>query len=98
MERVAALIGVICVASTDWPAGRCDVEDDGAIQIESLPAYAPELNPTEYIGGDLKTREIANLCARQLEPVRGRASRRLRSIRRRTTSVEAFWKQADLAF
>ena len=74
------------------------VEGDGAIQIEFLPAYAPELNPTEYIWGYLKTREIGNLCARHLEPVRQLASRRLRSMQRRTTLVQAFWKQAQLAF
>ena len=74
------------------------VEGDGAIQIEFLPAYAPELNPTEYIWGYLKTREIGNLCAHHLEPVRQLASRRLRSMQQRTTLVHAFWKQAELAF
>ena len=77
---------------------RDHVEADGDIQIEFLPAYAPELNPTEYIWGYLKTREIANLCARHLEPVRQLASRRLRSMQRRTSLVQAFWKQAELAF
>ncbi len=36
---------------------------DGAIQIEQLPAYAPELNPPEYIWGHLKHHELANRCA-----------------------------------
>jgi len=45
----------------------------------------------------LKNREIANLCARRIEPVREVAARRLRSMQRRTTLVAAFWKQAELA-
>ena len=73
------------------------VEDDGAIQLEPLPAYAPELKPTEYIWGYLKTHESANLCTSHLEPVRELASRRLRPMQRRTTLVQAFWKQAELA-
>lgn len=32
----------------------------GAMQLEVLPAYAPELNPTEYVWGHLKAHEIGN--------------------------------------
>lgn len=74
------------------------IEGDGAIQLEFLPAYAPELNPTEYIWGYLKTREIANLCARHIHTVHDLASRRLRSMQRRPALVHAFWKQAELQF
>ena len=34
----------------------------GAICIEYLPAYAPELNPTEYIWGYWKHHELPNFC------------------------------------
>ncbi len=34
---------------------------------ERLPAYAPDLNPAEYLWGNLKTNELANLCAETLE-------------------------------
>jgi len=34
---------------------------DGHIQLERLPAYAPELNPVEYLFGYAKQRELANL-------------------------------------
>ncbi len=37
---------------------------EGAIQLEYLPAYAPELNPTEYIWGHLKHHELGNFCER----------------------------------
>lgn len=35
---------------------------NGAMQLEVLPAYAPELNPVEYIWGHLKHRELGNFC------------------------------------
>ena len=36
---------------------------NGAIQVERLPGYAPELNPNEYMLGHLKTPELNNYCA-----------------------------------
>lgn len=69
----------------------------GDVQLEYLPAYAPELNPVEYIWGYLKQREMANFCAQRLSEVSDYARRRLRSMQRRnTTLVSAFWKQAEL--
>jgi transposase len=71
-------------------------QDDVDIQLEFLPAYAPELNPVQYIWGYLKTHEIANLCASNLHQVSDFARRRLRSMQRRTSLVSAFWSQAQL--
>lgn len=70
---------------------------DGAIQLERLPAYAPELNPVEYIWAHLKQHEIGNLCATHLSQVSAFARRRLKSMQRRPTLVTAFWHQAELA-
>ena len=33
------------------------------LSVESLPGYAPELNPLEPAWGNLKSQELANLCA-----------------------------------
>ena len=33
------------------------------LSVERLPGYAPELNPTERVFGNLKSIELANLCA-----------------------------------
>ena len=35
------------------------------VVVERLPAYAPELNPVEYMWGNLKTHQIGNLIATQ---------------------------------
>jgi putative transposase len=32
------------------------------LRIERLPAYAPDLNPTEGVWNNIKSREMANLC------------------------------------
>ena len=73
------------------------VEGDGVdIQLAFLPAYAPELNPVEYLWGYLKTHELGNLCASTLHQVSDFARRRLRSMQRRPTLVCVCWEQAEL--
>ena len=69
---------------------------NGAIQIEQLPGYAPELNPTEYIWGHLKHHELANRCAENFSALKTGARNRLRSMQRRPTLIRAFWQQAEL--
>ena len=71
---------------------------NGAIQIEQLPGYAPELNPTEYIWGHLKHHELANHCAGNFADLKTSARNRLRSMQRRPTLIRAFWQQAELAW
>jgi transposase len=68
----------------------------GRIWLEFLPAYAPELNPTEYIWGHRKQHEIANLCPKNLSELSLQAVRALKRMRRRPTLVMAFWQQAEL--
>jgi transposase len=69
---------------------------DGRIVLERLPAYAPELNPVEYLFGYAKQRELANLCLRVIDDVRRFASGRLKAIQRRPRLIAAFWQQAEL--
>lgn len=70
---------------------------EGQIQLERLPAYAPEINPAEYAFGYAKQRELANLCVDTIEEVRAYATRRLKSMQRRPKLIRAFWQQAELA-
>lgn len=69
---------------------------NGAVQIEQLPGYAPELNPAEYIWGHLKHHELPNHCAPTFGELKTRARNRLRSMQRRPTLITAFWQQAEL--
>ena len=68
----------------------------GRIEIEFLPAYAPELNPVEYIWGHCKQHEIPNFCPKDLGQLSDQARKALRRMRRRPILVTAFWKQAKL--
>jgi transposase len=70
---------------------------NGRIEIAFLPAYAPELNPVEYLWGYWKMRELANFCATNYQDLSETAINALKRIRhRRSTLVTAFWKQAEL--
>ena len=69
----------------------------GALQLERLPAYAPELNPVEYIWAYLKKHALANFCAHDLDHLSDTARHKLKSMQRRPKLITAFWKQAELA-
>jgi transposase len=69
----------------------------GQIALAHLPAYAPELNPVEYIWGHLKRHRLANFCARDLAHLSRQARRELRRSQRRPTLIRAFWQQAELS-
>ncbi len=69
---------------------------DGQIEIHYLPAYAPELNPAEYIWAQLKQHELPNFCPRNLWHLSQGARSALRSLQRRRTIVTACWKQSSL--
>jgi transposase len=71
-------------------------QSGGRMEIEFLPAYAPELNPVEYIWGHWKQHEIPNFCPKDLGQLSEQARKALRRMRRRPTLVTAFWKQAKL--
>jgi len=68
----------------------------GRLALEYLPAYAPELNPVEYIWGYWKHHELPNFCPRDFNQLSYHARRALRRMRRRPALVMAFWEQADL--
>ena len=71
---------------------------DGNIVTSRLPAYAPELNPVEYIWAHLKHHELPNVCSRNLWSLGTRARQTLQRMRRRPRLIQAFWKQSSLAF
>jgi len=68
----------------------------GRVLVERLPAYAPELNPVEYMWGHLKTHEIANLVVKQAWELSFEATAALRRMRRRPSIVAACYSQSEL--
>lgn len=69
----------------------------GRLILAALPAYAPELNPSEYIWGYWKCHQLANFCAQDFHHLTTTARRGLRRVQKRTALVRAFWKQATLS-
>jgi transposase len=70
-------------------------EGGDRIWLARLPAYAPELNPVEYLWSHLKEKEIANLIARDAWELSFFATRALRRMRRRPRIITACWKQFE---
>jgi transposase len=71
-------------------------QQQGRIWLEFLPAYAPELNPVEYLWGYWKHHQLPNFCPKDFAQLSHHARQALRRMRRRPTLVCAFWKQAKL--
>ena len=71
---------------------------DGWIEWEYLPAYAPELNPVEYIWAYWKQHELPNVCPKDYWQLGEAARRTLRRMRRRPRIIRSFWEQAQLEF
>ena len=69
---------------------------EGRIQIEFLPAYAPELNPVEYLWAWLKRHALGNFCPDTLAELQHTARSKLKSAQRRSTIIAACWAQAEL--
>ena len=70
---------------------------NGRLEIEFLPAYAPELNPVEYLWGHWKRHELPNFCPKNYSELSYHERGALRRMRRRPTLVTALWKQANLS-
>jgi len=70
----------------------------GRIHLARLPAYAPELNPVEYLWGYWKQHGLPNFCAKDFQHLTRTARRALFRAQRKPTLVTAFWEQAELSF
>lgn len=66
------------------------------IHLERLPAYAPDLNPTEGIWGLLKQREMRNLCCRDLEHLEQELRLAIARLRGRPPLIRACFAGAGL--
>jgi transposase len=71
-------------------------QQQGRLWLEFLPAYAPELNPVEYLWSYWKQHELPNFCPHTFGQLSHHARQALRRMRKRNTLVTGFWLQADL--
>lgn len=68
------------------------------LTVERLPGYAPDLNPAELVWGNVKGRELANLCPDNLGEVERELRAGLRRVGRSPTLAFAFLRHARLSF
>ena len=66
------------------------------LTVEYLPAYAPELNPLEYLWSTLKGKDVANYPADSIEQLDAHLRRSVRRVRRRPDMGLSFIKHAKL--
>ena len=68
------------------------------LQIEWLPGYAPDLNPTEGVWANIKGREMANLCPNALDEATNSFRRGLRRLSHTLRLPFSFLHHAGLFF
>ena len=68
----------------------------GAVQMALLPAYAPDLNPVEYLWAWLKRHALANFCPAGLAELKHTARCKLKSGQKRQSIITACWDHAGL--
>ena len=71
-------------------------EHQRRLTIESLPPYAPELNPDEHVWARLKYVGLANFRPRHLADLRDEIQRHVRRLRKRPDLIHSFYKLARL--
>lgn len=70
---------------------------DGQVVVEQLPAYAPELNPVEYLWSHLKRNDLANLAPKDLQELSTAAHAAVAKVLPgRAKYLHAFWIQTEL--
>lgn len=71
-------------------------EAGGKIHIEPLPAYAPELNPVEWLWKHLKRDALGNVSCLDLEQLHMELHLALGRVRKRRTLIRSFFEGAEL--
>ena len=68
------------------------------LKLESLPSYAPELNPVEYLWTHLKYGKLANYAPRDVPELDTRLRRHLRQAKKSRKRLESFYNSSPLPF
>jgi len=66
------------------------------LHLESLPGYAPELNPNEYGWAYLKSNPLANYCPQDVAQLHRRVTKASRTVASQQSLLRAFVHATDL--
>jgi len=65
---------------------------------ERLPGYAPDLNPVETLWGNVKGRELANRCSKDIDELETAARGGMSRVAKSQSLPYSFLKHAGLFF
>ena len=88
--------GPLWIVGDRWSAHKSKLTRDfiaaqgERLWVESLPAYAPELNPVEYIWAYWKQHALPNVCPKDYWELGEGARRTLKRMRRPPTTDPSF--------
>ena len=77
----------------EWLASNRD-----EIEVFYLPSYAPELNPDEYLNGDLKAGVHSGPPARSRDQLKSKAISHLRRLQKLPQRTAAYFKHPKIAY
>jgi transposase len=69
-----------------------------SIEVFFLPSYSPELNPDEFMNGDLKNRLNADVPSRGDKPLKKKVVSHLRSIQKQPHRVRSYFRAKSIAY
>ena len=78
------------------PINRLVVQAEGRLDLEALPAYAPELNPVEQVWTWLKYGRLCNFPPRDAHQLNEVVIRELDAIREDQQRLRSFFHASDL--
>lgn len=68
------------------------------LELHSLPAYAPELNPVEHLWNHLKYSRFANYAPPNTKTLHQKVRKHLHHVRRSKTRLQQFFAASQLPF
>lgn len=68
------------------------------IEVFYLPSYSPELNPDEYLNGNLKRQVHSGLPARTLRDLKKKTRSFMKTLQRRPHHVQNYFKHVRVAY
>ena len=73
-------------------------ENKKAIELFFLPSYSPELNPDEYLNGDLKARMSAGEPVRSDGQLQGKVLSHLRSLQKQPARIRSYFRHEKIRY
>jgi transposase len=98
-RQISGPIDLIWDGSSTHRAREVELEIDmlwPRLDVHRFPAYAPELNPDEYLWNWLKNKKLVNCSVSSIAELGARISRAVKSARRRPELIHSFYHGSPL--